>query len=64
MKAAYEAAVGTDPQRRVEGDSGKATVQGYQSKREMIDAMRDPRYQKDPAYRADVARRIQNGTVW
>lgn len=64
LKAAYEAAVGTSATVRVEGTTGKPQAQGFQSKREMIDAMKDPRYSKDPAYREDVARRIQNGNVW
>lgn len=64
MHSAYVAAVGSDQGRQVKQQTGTPQSPGYQSKREMIDAMKDPRYQKDPAYRAEVARRIDQGNVW
>ena len=64
VHAAYQAAVGSDPGRRVQPKTGTPTEPGFKSKREMIDAMKDPRYQKDEAYRQEVAKRIQNGNVW
>jgi hypothetical protein len=63
-KAAYDAAVGKDASRTVDGETGKQVQQGFQSKQEMIEAMRDPRYAKDPAYRKEVERKIHTGSVW
>lgn len=41
------------------GASGATSSTGFQSEAEMVAAMSDPRYQTDPAYRAQVARRLQ-----
>jgi hypothetical protein len=42
---------------RIEGKA-VATPAGFRSKSEMVSAMRDPRYQRDPAYRQEVARKM------
>lgn len=36
---------------------------GFRSTAEVVEAMRDPRYSKDPAYRADIERRLQNSNI-
>lgn len=61
--AAYQAAVGTDTGRRVDTQTGTPADPAFKSKREMMDAMKDPRYAKDPAYRKDVERRLA-GMKW
>lgn len=38
--------------------SASKGARGFRSSAEVVEAMRDPRYQKDPAYRADVERRM------
>jgi len=43
--------------------SGKQASTGFRSSAEIVEAMRDPRYQKDPAYRADVERRLANSNI-
>lgn len=43
--------------RLVTGDGGKV-VRGFRSSAEVIEAMKDPKYKSDPAYRADVERRM------
>lgn len=43
--------------------SGKPASTGFRSSAEIVEAMRDPRYQKDPAYRADVERRLANSNI-
>lgn len=43
--------------------SGKQASRGFRSSAEIVEAMRDPRYQKDPAYRADIARRLANSNI-
>jgi hypothetical protein len=63
LKADYVAANGTgSPATRVKGQPAATTSDAFQSKREQISAMADPRYsgsdmQRDPAYIAEVARR-------
>jgi len=42
----------------LEGTTGGPAVAPFKSNKEMTEAMADPRYKDDPAYRADVARRI------
>jgi 23S rRNA pseudoU1915 N3-methylase RlmH len=43
--------------RLLTGDGGKV-ARGFRSSAEMIEAMKDPKYKSDPAYRADVERRM------
>lgn len=42
----------------VKGQSNVGTTAGYQSKAEMTQDMHDPRYKKDPAFRAMVQRKL------
>lgn len=49
--------------RMVEGNNNKATTpEGFKSKGEMVQAMKDPRYSSDSAYRAEVERKIAAAT--
>lgn len=58
MAAMRQASEGTPPARRVEGaGGGTRAVSGFRSRAEQGAAMSDPRYSKDPAYRADVERK-------
>lgn len=58
LKSRYEAARGQQPA-LVNGAAGGAPAVGaYASRGEITAAMRDPRYQSDEAYRAEVARRL------
>ena len=59
LMARYRAENSRGPDRIIEGKRGSADV-GFASKAEMVAAMQDPRYAKDPAYRAQVIRRIGN----
>jgi len=56
LKARYEAANGSEPN-LVSGVPG-SNVEGFASRYEMVEAMRDPRYKRDEAYRAGVTRRL------
>jgi hypothetical protein len=60
LKARFEADRGPEP-KFVSGQT-KATKAGFQSTAEMIRAMSDPRYKTDPAFRADVERRVFNAS--
>ena len=57
MRARYQAAVGVVPTLLggvVPGSSGA----GFESTAQMVEAMSDPKYAKDPAFRAQVERRL------
>lgn len=57
--AAHAAAVVSEPS-LVKGEPGAGSdnAEGFRSNAEMVAAMQSPKYAKDPAYRADVAKRI------
>lgn len=57
IHARYVAATGRQP--NLVGGAATPGADGYRSQREAIEAMRDPRYAKDPAYRAEVEARIR-----
>lgn len=60
LKARYEAANGSEPALL---DGGADTSSdGYASRAEMTRDMADPRYKKDPAFRAQVERKVANAT--
>jgi hypothetical protein len=57
-----KSAKGQDP-KLVQGNGGtQQVVQGYRSQAEMQRDMRDPRYQTDPAFRADVRNKLKYAT--
>lgn len=59
LRAAYERANGVMPARRVGGSSpANAGVAPFESEAQVTAAMRDPRYREDPAFRAEVERRL------
>ena len=49
----------------VQGDTGNNIPTGstFQSRAQVVEAMNDPRYTKDPAYREEVYRRLQNSNA-
>lgn len=57
LKAQYAAVRGSDPV-LISGDGKAINGSAFQSRAEVTAAMRDPRYRSDPAYRADVERRL------
>lgn len=59
LAAKYQAAVGRTPN-LVGGEPAGAST-GFKSQSEVIQAMRDPRYSKDPAYRAEVEAKLGSG---
>lgn len=65
LKAKYDAAMGKDPQVVVGGHAaggGNDGMERFASRAEMVTAMQDPRYGKDPAYRAWVERKVINSS--
>lgn len=57
LKADMEDKEGKTPEYQ-KGTGDKAGESGYRSQAEMFEAIKDPKYQKDPAYRADVQKKI------
>ncbi|KQW02217.1 hypothetical protein ASC87_13380 [Rhizobacter sp. Root1221] len=59
LKARYEGSMGRDPVLLAGQQGGTpASEAGFASRAQVTEAMSDPRYRKDPAYRAMVERRI------
>ena len=44
-------------------NTGNDDAYAFQSRAQMIEAMSDPRYAKDPAYRAEVQRKVARSKV-
>jgi hypothetical protein len=63
LKARYEAANGEEPQ-LLNGETGGNSVEVFRSTAELTAAMRDPRYKKDSAYRADVERKLAKSSLF
>jgi Phage T7 capsid assembly protein. len=59
LKARYAAAGGIEPN-LISGSGTTASGNPFRSTAELTAAMRDPRYAKDPAYRAEVMERLKN----
>ncbi len=63
VKAKYDAAYGVDPQ-LVRGKASSSEANDvYRSVEEVKAAMRDKRYSTDPAYRAEVAKKLSRSNV-
>ncbi len=63
LAAAYEASVGNEPN-LIGGENIPGATLGFRSHAEQLEAMRDPRYKTDPAYREDIARRLAATTAY
>ena len=62
LSAKYNDATGSDGQLL----TGKGTAnqsQGFRSQQELVAAMSDPRYDRDPAYRQEVMQKLENSNV-
>ena len=62
LQAQYNNAVGSDGQ-LLTGRGTRDTDDSFKSQAELVAAMSDPRYDRDPAYRADLMRRLENSDV-
>lgn len=61
LKARFESAQGNEPQRMVSGEAASANV--YRSNAELVQDMSDPRYHSDPAFRADVMKKLERSDI-
>ena len=62
LQARYNDAVGSDGQ-LLTGRGAENVDDSFKSQAELVAAMSDPRYDRDPAYRADLMRRLENSDV-
>ena len=62
LQARYNDSVGSDGQ-TLTGRAAADTDDSFKSQAELVAAMGDPRYDRDPAYRRDLMRRLENSDV-
>ena len=62
LQARYNDNVGSDGQ-LLTGRGAENTNDSFKSQAELVRAMNDPRYDRDPAYRQDLMRRLENSDV-
>jgi hypothetical protein len=62
LNARYQDAVGYDGE-MLTGNAPRNTGDAFRSQAELVAAMSDPRYDKDPAYRADVADKLERSNI-
>jgi hypothetical protein len=62
LQARYNDSTGTDGQ-TLTGRGAEDTNDSFKSQAELVAAMSDPRYDRDPAYRQDLMRRLENSDV-
>lgn len=62
LNARYQDSVGYDGE-MLTGNAPRNTSDAFRSQAELVAAMSDPRYDKDPAYRADVADKLERSNL-
>ena len=62
LQSKYEAANGKDP-KLLSGDSSDVHGSVFASRAQVTDAMRDPRYKTDPAYRKEVTDKLARSSI-
>ena len=62
LQSRYNDAVGSDGQ-LLTGRGSQDTDDSFKSQAELVAAMGDPRYDRDPAYRQELMRRLENSDV-
>jgi hypothetical protein len=62
LQSQYNNSVGTDGE-LLTGRGAQNTDDSFKSQAELVAAMGDPRYDRDPAYRADLMRRLENSDI-
>ena len=62
LNARYQDAVGYDGE-MLTGQAPRNTVDAFRSQAELVAAMSDSRYDKDPAYRQDIADKLERSNI-
>ena len=65
LKAQYDRANGAAPKRQLMGSTGSSgdSVKPFMSRTQYVDAIKDGRYDRDPAYRAEVLARLKMSDI-
>jgi hypothetical protein len=63
LKMKFDKVNGSDPQRLLGGQNSAATSDNYESVAQLKEAMKDPRYKSDPAYRAKVQQKLSRSNI-
>jgi len=58
IRTDFASATGAQEPRQTVSGRGQAAPEGFRSTAEMVSAMQDPRYRKDPAFRQEVERKV------
>jgi len=58
----YEDAIGRDGQ-MLTGNAPKTSGEQFRSQAEVVKAMSDPRYDRDPAYRQDIMQKLERSNI-
>lgn len=58
LYARFVGETGQQPVKITQGQTSGATIQPFSNNRQIVEAMKDSRYENDPAYRADIEQRI------
>ena len=62
LNARYQDSIGYDGE-MLTGSAPRNTSDSFHSQAELVAAMSDPRYDRDPAYRADVADKLERSNI-
>lgn len=62
LNARYQDAIGYDGE-MLTGSAPRNTRDAFRSQAELVAAMSDPRYDKDPAYRQDIAEKLERSNI-
>jgi hypothetical protein len=62
LNARYQDSVGYDGE-MLTGQAPRNTADAFRSQAELVAAMSDPRYDKDPAYRQDIAEKLERSNL-
>ena len=63
LNSKYTDAVGNDGQLLTGQRSAAQQDASFRSQQELVQAMSDPRYDRDPAFRADIMRKLENSDI-
>ena len=62
LNAQYQLANGSSPN-LIQGSTGKSSSGTFTSLAQMSEAMNDPKYQTDPAFREEVSRKLEGSNL-
>lgn len=63
LHARYSGAMGREP-KLIGGKAPKASTEKFESTAQLVEAMRDPRYNNDPAYRRKVEEKLARSSIF